>query len=135
MPKYTYNHAHHTSNNPQAAVEFYTKNLGAKVTRELMLSGNRPAWDVDLGGLLVRISGGTGADEALKNKQGAKIPIRPQYGLHHLGLKVDNLDAAVKDLKSKGVEFVLEPTSSGPGSGPAFIKCPDEVLIELIGPR
>lgn len=135
MPKYEYNHTHHTSSNPPAAVEFYTKNLGAKVTREFMLSGNKPAWDIDLGGLLVRVSGGTGADEALKNKQAAKIAMRPQYGLHHLALTVDNLAAAIKDLKLKGVEFVLEPTGSVPGSGPAFIKCPDDVLIELIGAR
>ena len=132
MPKYTYNHTHHTSSNPKAAVEFYTKNLSAKVTREFMLSGNQPAWDLELGGLLVRISGGTGADESLKNKQAPKVSMRAQYGLHHLALTVDNLDATVKDLKSKGVTFVLEPK---PGSGPAFIMAPDDLLIELIGAR
>jgi hypothetical protein len=56
MPKYEVNHTHLTSANPKAAVEFYTKNLGGKVTAERMLSGNQPAWDVDLGGLLIRIS-------------------------------------------------------------------------------
>ncbi len=132
MPKYEYNHTHHTSANPRAAVEFYTKNLGAKVTREFMLSGNKPAWDIDLGGLLVRISEGTGADDVLKNKQAPKITMRAQYGLHHLALTVDNLDEAVKDLKAKGVPFVLEPK---PGSGPAFIMAPDELLIELIQKR
>lgn len=131
MPKYEINHTHHTSSDPKAAVDFYVKNLGAKVTREFMLSGNKPAWDIDLGGLLVRISAGTGADDVLKTKQSPWVTMRPQYGLHHLALTVENFDAAVKDLKAKGVEFVLEPV----GSGPAFIKCPDDVLIELIPKR
>ena len=132
MPKYEINHTHLTSANPKAAVEFYVKNLGGKVTAERMLAGNQPAWDVDLGGLLLRISSGTGADDILKTKQAAKIDMRAQYGLHHLGLTVDNLDEAVKDLKAKGVEIFLEPK---PGTGPAFIWGPDGVMFELIGAR
>ena len=132
MPKYAVNHTHLTSSNPKAAAEFYTKNLGGKITREFMLSGNQPAWDIDLGGLLIRISGGTGADEALKTKQSPWVTMRAQYGLHHLALTADNLDAAVKELKARGVEFVIEPK---PGTGPAFIMAPDGVLFELIGAR
>ncbi len=129
MPKYQYNHMHTTSSNPQAALEFYTKNLGAKVMREF-IAHDKPAWDLDLGGLLgFRITASTGADEVLKNKQAAKVTMRPQFGLHHLALAVDNLAEAIKDLKSKGVEFVLDPTLVG--SGPTFIKGPDDILIEL----
>jgi catechol 2,3-dioxygenase-like lactoylglutathione lyase family enzyme len=58
--------------------------------------------------------------------------MRAQYGLHHLGMAADNLDEAVKDLKAKGVEFVLEPK---PGAGPAFIIAPDGVLFELTQAR
>jgi catechol 2,3-dioxygenase-like lactoylglutathione lyase family enzyme len=132
MPKYEVNHTHLTSANPKATVEFYTQKLGGKITAERMLSGNQPAWDVDLGGLLIRISAGTGADDALKTKQSPWTTMRAQYGLHHLALTADNLDEAVKDLKAKGVEFILEPK---PGSGPAFIMAPDGVLFELIGAR
>ena len=129
MPNYRYSHTHIASPNPQAAVEFYTKNFGAKVTREFLMR-DQPAWDLDLGGLLgFRITANTAADGALKNKQAAKVSMRPQYGLHHLGLIVDNLTEAVKDLKSKGVEFVLDPTVVG--SGPAFVKCPDDTVMEL----
>ena len=129
MPNYRYSHLHFTSSNPQAAIEFYTKNFGAKVTREF-IARDQPAWDLALGGLLgFRITASTGADEALKNKQAAKVRMRPQYGLHHLGLAVDDLTEAIKDLKSKGVEFVLDPTLVG--SGPAFVKCPDDIVMEL----
>lgn len=132
MLKYEVNHTHLTSANPKAAVDFYTKNLGGKVISERMLSGNQPAWDVDLGGLLIRISATTGADETLKTRQAAKVAMRAQYGLHHLALTADNLDETVKDLKAKGVEFVIEPK---PGTGPAFIMAPDGVLFEIIGAK
>jgi catechol 2,3-dioxygenase-like lactoylglutathione lyase family enzyme len=132
MLKYEVNHTHLTSVNPKAAVDFYVKNLGGKITAERMLSGNQPAWDVDLGGLLIRISATTGADDILKTRQAAKLAMRAQYGLHHLALTADNLDETVKDLKAKGVEFVIEPK---PGTGPAFIMAPDGVLFEIIGAK
>jgi catechol 2,3-dioxygenase-like lactoylglutathione lyase family enzyme len=129
MLNYRYNHLHTTSSNPQKAVEFYIKNFGARVTRQFT-AHDQPAWDLDLGGLpAFRINGNTGADEALKTRQAAKVTMRPQFGLHHLSLTVDNLAEAIKDLKSKGVEFVLDPTLVG--SGPTYIKGPDDILIEL----
>ena len=128
MLKLQYNHTHHTSSNPKAAIEFYTKNLGAKVTK-VMGSPDKPVYIIDLGGLIVEVTGSTRADEALKNKQAATVVMRPQYGLHHLAFTVDDLDAAVKDLKSKGVQFVVE---APPGeTSYAFIMCPDDLLIQL----
>jgi catechol 2,3-dioxygenase-like lactoylglutathione lyase family enzyme len=132
MPKYEINHTHLTSADPKAAVAFYTQKLGGKITAERMLAGNQPAWDIDLGGLLIRISAGTGADDALKTKQSPRVAMRAQYGLHHLALTVDNLDEAAKDLKAKAVEFLFDHK---PGSPVAFIIGPDGVLFELIGAR
>ena len=115
-------HTHLTSPNPEKVVEFYTQVMGAKVTKEQEVSGRRMI-DLDLGGLTVRISGSTGADDAWKG---------PRFGLHHLGLAVDNMDEFAANLKSKGVEFVVEPTQPKPGVKIAFIKAPDNVLFELI---
>jgi catechol 2,3-dioxygenase-like lactoylglutathione lyase family enzyme len=98
--------------------------MGAKFVGERLLSGRRKAFDLDLSGVPVRISDSTGADQALE-KSG------PHIGLHHLGLGVENLDEAVADLKSHGVEFVVEPHRTRPGIRVAFIRAPENVLIEL----
>jgi len=117
---YKHDHTHLTSPDPEKVVEFYTQVMGAKVTRE---SAGRKMVDVDLGGKTIRISGSTAADNAWKGLR---------FGLHHLGLEVNNMDEVTADLKSKGVEFVVEPTQPQPGLKTAFIKAPDNVLIELI---
>jgi len=79
--------------------------------------------DIDLGGLPIRISGFTWADDAWRGLR---------FGLHHLGFQVDNMDEFAADLKSKGMEFVVEPTQPRPGVKIAFIKTPDNVLFEII---
>lgn len=122
MISYKHEHTHLTSPEPDKVVEFYTKVMGAKVTKEQETPGGKMV-DIDLGGIPVRISGHTGADNAWKGLR---------FGLHHLGLAVDNMEALAADLKSKGVEFVVEPTQPRPGVKIAFIKAPDNVLFELI---
>lgn len=122
MISYKHEHTHLTSPNPEKVVEFYTQVMGAKVTKEQEVSGRRMI-DLDLGGLTVRISGSTGADDAWKGLR---------FGLHHLGFVVNNMDEFAANLKSKGVEFVVEPTQPKPGVKIAFIKAPDNVLFEII---
>ena len=122
MTSCKHDHTHLTSPDPYKVVEFYTQVMGAKFIKEQESSGRRMI-DLDLGGIPVRISNGTGADNAWKG---------PRFGLHHLGLLVDNMDEFAAELKSKGVEFVVEPTQPRPGVKIAFIKGPDNVLFELI---
>ena len=122
MAVYKHDHTHLTSPDPDKVVEFYTQVMGAKVTKEQESAGRKMV-DIDLGGIPVRISGHTGADDTWKGLR---------FGLHHLGLEVNNLEEVAADLKSKGVEFVVEPTQPRPGLKFAFIKAPDNVLFELI---
>ena len=53
-------------------------------------------------------------------------------GLEHFGLTVDNIDAAVAELKGKGVAFTMEPKTIRPGVRIAFLTAPQNVSIELI---
>jgi len=117
-----HDHTHITSPDPDKAVEFYTQVMGARFIKEIESSGRRMI-DLDLGGIPVRISNSTGADNAWKGLR---------FGLHHLGLLVDNMDEFAAELKSKGVEFVVEPFQPRPGVKMAFIKAPDNVLFEII---
>ena len=122
MAKITHDHTHITTPEPDKIIEFYTKVMGAKVTREIESLGQRLV-DIDLGGVPVRISKGTGAD---KNWTGLR------YGLHHLGLEVDNMDGFIAKMKANGVEVITEPFQPNPKIKAAFIKCPDGVLYEII---
>ena len=123
MATYKHDHTHITTPEPGKLIEFYTKVMGAKVINEIEAAGNRLV-DVDLGGIPVRISKGTAADGNWKGLQ---------YGLHHLGLEVDNLDEFIADMKSGGGEVVAGPFEvQTRGFKVAFIKGPDGVLFELI---
>ena len=56
----------------------------------------------------------------------------PYQGLDHIGLKVADIDAAVAELKAKGVKFTMEPTTIRPGTRIAFLRAPENVSIELL---
>ncbi|MDP2671304.1 MAG: VOC family protein [bacterium] len=52
-------------------------------------------------------------------------------GTKHLCIEVENLDKVVKDLKSKGVEFVMETDDAGFGGRYIFFKDCNGILVEL----
>ena len=122
MASYKQDHIHLTNPDPVKMADFYIKTMGARLIREREMLG-RKIIDLDLGGIPIRISNSTGADD---NWQGL------QLGLHHLALVVDDLDKAANEMSSTGVEFVVKPRSLRPGVKDAFIRAPDGVLIELI---
>jgi catechol 2,3-dioxygenase-like lactoylglutathione lyase family enzyme len=122
MATVKHEHTHLTTPDPDKVVEFYTKVMGAKIIKEQESAGLRLV-DIDLGGIPVRISSGTGADADWTGLR---------YGLHHLGMVVDNMDEFASEMKAKGVEFVVEPKLPRPGVKMAFIKGPDDVLFEVI---
>jgi glyoxylase I family protein len=119
---FKHEHTHITTPNPDKLIEFYTKAMGAKVIKEMESAGLRLV-DIDLGGLLLRISSATGADKDWKGLR---------YGLHHLGLEVDNMDEFMAKVKANGAEVVTEPFQPKPGIKAAFVKDPDGVLFEVI---
>ena len=116
-----HNHTHVTSRDPQKAVEFYTKVLGASLVFERE-SGSGIITEVQLGGIPIRI---TGANTIDKSKADV-------FGLHHLGMEVDNMDEFAAKMKASSVEFVVEPSAMPNGDKVAFIKGPDEVLFEIV---
>ena len=131
MVKYINNHTHLIGSNPEKMLDFFTRVMGGKVEREFMLGGTHKSWDVNLGGLLVRISGWSNADDFLE-KEYSMAKGRHRYGLHHLAMVVDNMEEAYAELKANGAVFVLPPKATGPTSKVAFIVAPENLLIELI---
>ncbi|MFC1958105.1 VOC family protein [Chloroflexota bacterium] len=120
MLSYRHNHTQITTKDTEKAVEFYTQVMNAKITRT-QGSGNQQTVDLDLGGIPVRVSSKTGADDALGKR----------YGLHHIAFNVNDMEESIGNAKSKGVEIVVE-FQPRPGVKIAFIKGPDDALFEIL---
>jgi catechol 2,3-dioxygenase-like lactoylglutathione lyase family enzyme len=56
---------------------------------------------------------------------------RVSYGYDHLGLQVDDVDAAFQDLKNRGFNFFMEPKDI-PDLRIAFFRGPEDITIELV---
>ena len=67
----------------------------------------------------------------------ARFLAKRGQGLHHVALEVEDIEAAMADLRQKGVEFVSDrPRSGAGGSLTAFVhpRSLDGVLLELRQP-
>ena len=107
-----------------ATAQWYHDKLGAEVIRTPLPDGSTRI-DLDLTGQKIFIAK---ADPA---STGAS-PQTPYMGLDHFGLTVENIDAAVAELKAKGVPFTVEPKTIRPGVRIAFLTAPQNVSIELL---
>lgn len=117
MPTYTFDHIHLISPDPDKTADFYEKIFGAKKSvRDL--GGGRKAVSVDLNGTKILIRG--------KNEGEAEKP-----SLDHYGIRTDNLEKAVAELKRQGVTFTMEIRQLRPDMKISFLRTPDGVSIEL----
>jgi catechol 2,3-dioxygenase-like lactoylglutathione lyase family enzyme len=124
MAKYTWDHIHLRTTNPEATAAWYERMLGAEVIRTMQQGS--PRIDLKLGGANIFIAPVTAGD-------GVNPPPKTPYqGLDHFGLTVTGIDAIAADLKAKGVEFTREPTTVRPGVRVCFIRAPEGVSIELL---
>ena len=125
MPEYRYDHIHLRSPDPMKAAQFYRRMFDAKIIETPQPAGPDRI-DLDFNGLTVFIAGQLPQEEEL---QGLRDP---HYGLDHFGLRVENLETAVEELKSRGAEFAVEPRTLPSGVKIAFVRGPDDVRVEVV---
>jgi catechol 2,3-dioxygenase-like lactoylglutathione lyase family enzyme len=124
MAKYTWDHIHLRTKDPEGMATWFERMLGAEAVRSMQQGA--PRIDLKLGGANIFIA-------PVKDGDGTNVPPTiPYRGLDHFGLSVTGIDAIAKDLKAKGVEFTREPTTVRPGVRVCFIKAPEGVSIELL---
>jgi len=94
--------------------------------------------------LIARKKFGT-ADGASLDLQGATVNLRvaredekmvgdasqTRFGYDHLGLQVEDVDAAFQDLKKRGFTFFMEPKDLS-DLRVAFFRGPEDITIELV---
>jgi lactoylglutathione lyase len=130
MPVYRYDHVHLRSPDPEAAARFFETMFGAEVVRGTYAAGTffpgQPRVYVKLGGQTVLI-----APPHHDEPTGAE-PRFPYFGLEHIGLTVDDIDAAVADLRAKGADIAIGPMDYSDGTRLAFIRGPEGVMVEIV---
>jgi lactoylglutathione lyase len=128
MHAYRLDHVHLNSRDPQRAAQYYRDMFGAQIVESIQLDG-QPRFDVDLGGLMIFI--------ATAGPNAKEWPSADGVGIAHFGLRVDDLDLAVAELKAAGATFAVEPYVSTRKAGlrVAFVQAPENVLIELVERR
>ena len=125
MTEFAYDHVHLRSPDPDATAAYYERMFSAKIIKSVMSNG-LPRTDMELGGVMMFIAQAPESADLHEKPEGSYV------GLDHLGLRVRNIDAVVDELKAKGAEFTVEPKTIRPGVRIAFLKGPQNVLIELL---
>jgi catechol 2,3-dioxygenase-like lactoylglutathione lyase family enzyme len=126
MAKYWYDHVHLMSPDPPKTAQFYEQMFGAKRGDVRTFPDGRISVPLDLNGQSILIL------QPKDRTKSTTIAAANNYGLEHFGIRTDNLEAAVKDLKAKGVKFQQDVTVPRPGIKIAFLWAPENVLIELV---
>lgn len=113
-----------------AAMKVYTDILGLKVTGiETVEEQKVKTAFIPVGESTIELLESTSPDGPI-----AKFIEKRGEGIQHIALRVDNLEAKLKELKEKGVRFIDEKPRIGAGGAKiAFIHPKDTkgVLIEL----
>ncbi len=126
MPSYRYDHIHLVSPDVGKTAEFYERMFNAKRVSVMERGAGLVSVELDLNGSKVLIKTGNVRTEAAPGSSD------PAHGLEHFGIKTDDLEAAVADLKAKGVKFRDEIREIRPGFKIVFLWAPENVLIELL---
>src|SRR6516164_7652514 len=105
MRDYQYDHVHLRSPDPDATARFFETMFGAEVTRSVYPPGTlypgQLRITMQLGGQKVLIA------PPHPHEPNVSAPPFPHYGLEHIGLTVDDVDAAVEELRAKGAEIAV----------------------------
>ena len=109
--------------NAEKSRDFYTQTLGLKVAHE----------NLERGAVFLSF-GKEHHDLALFQQATGEPPAKTQPGLHHVALRVPDLQAAVERLQAAGVRLLNEPRAGAGGHLYVFVHPASTggVLLELI---
>lgn len=123
---YRLHHLHLLCSDLEKTITFFTGTLGAALVERKKFGGADGA-SLNLNGTIINLRVAREDDNV---STGASIT---QYGYHHIGLTVDNVDQVYRELSGKGYVFSVTPREAG-NSRIAFFNGPDNITIELLQP-
>jgi catechol 2,3-dioxygenase-like lactoylglutathione lyase family enzyme len=105
-------------------IDFFSENFGIRLVEKKQFGGADGAV-LDLDGITINLRVAKEDEKMMETTD--EIP----YGYHHLGIAVDDVNAAYKDLTQKGYTFTAPPKET-PNATVAFFQGPDNITIELM---
>jgi methylmalonyl-CoA epimerase len=114
-----------------AAVEWYSQKLDFSIEHRFETHGLTIAFLINGTAKLELLSGATESSPAITDVRNSLSPAR----LHHVCIAVDNLDATLEELRTRGVTILGEPFDVPPiGQRVAFISDNSGNVIEITQP-
>lgn len=120
------NHIHLLCSDLEKTIVFFSAALGAILVERKKFS-NVDGATLDLNGTVINLR------IARDDEKVSSDTTVTQYGYHHIGLTVDDVDQAYRELSEKGFVFSLPPKEAGKNKI-AFFNGPDHIIIELLQP-
>jgi catechol 2,3-dioxygenase-like lactoylglutathione lyase family enzyme len=124
--QYLLHHIHIVCSDVETSERWFLDGVGAELVDRRESRGT-PTTELRLGDTRVLL-------RAAREGESLAADGERRFGTDHVGLQVENVDATVERLRARGVEIAREPQNS-PSNRVAFIKGPDNVLIELVQAR
>jgi catechol 2,3-dioxygenase-like lactoylglutathione lyase family enzyme len=126
LMSYRFHHVHIVCKDLDKMVRFFTEALEAKLI-DLRKFGTADGASLDLNGTTVNLR------VAKEGEEMAGDASQSTYGYDHIGLEVEDIETAFKDLKARGFSFFMPPTDI-PNLKIAFFKGPEDITVELCQP-
>jgi lactoylglutathione lyase len=120
-----FDHGHIKSRDPRRTAQWWAHTFGAKLLPEFG-SGDVLFAPIEIGGVKINIS--RPSPEEAANMEPASAGLH--FGLEHLGVETDDLDADLEKLREQGLAiFEVRETAA---MKIAFVETPDAVRVELM---
>ena len=123
---YSFHHLHLVCRDLEQMIDFFVEVIGAKLVKRRKF-GNAEGAALDLQGIGINLRIAREGEETRDNLT------QSTYGYDHIGLQVEDVQAAYDDLTNRGYYFLTPPTKSV-GVMIAFFKGPENITIELMQP-
>ena len=122
--QYQFHHIHIICKNLESMIRFFTDVLNAELVARKKF-GTADGASLNLQGTTINLR------VAREDEDVAGDASRTYYGYDHIGLDVDDVDAAYKDLTQRGYSFFMPPKDI-PNLRIAFFRGPEDIVIELV---
>jgi catechol 2,3-dioxygenase-like lactoylglutathione lyase family enzyme len=122
--KYQFHHIHLICRNLDQMIDFFSKTLGVKLV-ERRKFGTADGATLDLDGTTINLRVAREDEQML-----AETSEKP-YGYDHIGLEVEDIKAAYRELTNKGFVFSVPPKDTG-DLIIAFFQGPENITVELV---
>ena len=124
---YAFNHVHLKSSDPKKAADWYVKAFGFIIVSDATrVYGDRFIACDTVNGTRVNIS------SARTGEKLGPADYIPHTGLEHFGITVEDCHAEIERLKKLGAELLEGPIDTPNGPRIAFMRCPEDVRVELL---